>query len=77
VFSTDWNERLCGARKSARISEENLSMRAENEAAGAQQSAYDSPANARWRWHWRCGAATAAAALVIVGLLGLLWQMGH
>ena len=34
-------------------------------------------ADARWRWRWRCGAVTVAAAIVISGLLGFLWNMGH
>jgi hypothetical protein len=36
-----------------------------------------SRSDARWRWRWRCGAATVAAAIVISGLIGLLWNMGH
>jgi hypothetical protein len=48
-------------------------MPAENEVAGAQRSvAYDSRAR-----RWRCGAVTVAAAIVIFGLFGLLWKMGH
>ena len=50
----------------------------ENEVASVQRSvAYDSGANARWRWRWRCGVVTVAAAIVMFGLLGLLWRMGH
>ena len=52
-------------------------MPAETDAADAQKDAYDARANARWRWRWRCGAVTAAAGLVIFGLIGLLWRMGH
>ena len=53
-------------------------MPAENEAASVQRSvAHDSHANAQRRWRWRCGVVTVAAAIVIFGLLGLLWRMGH